>query len=240
MVAAVAFAPVSSAQDSREADLWPWQTKGTADSPPEVKPFQIPTFEGSDRDFKEPPQRWVKAPKIDGDAIFKTVIACYPARSRWQIDIDLQAQVRNTQVVDVTNSTIGRNMVGIVMKMPLYSDTEMDRERQRELQRRQQTAGLVSNYISGIAKRNAAVRSLAITGSMERRAQIRVDQGIADGEEQIRWLERTVSEENKLIQAETDIQESRLKLVAQCREDIAEEVNSYLTRLSVLPGTRSR
>lgn len=231
-------APLASAFAAGESvgNLWPWANQN-AKAPPKVLPFEIPTFDGSAKDFKTPALPWTKAPKIDGDAVFRTVVACYPARSRWQIDVDLQAALRNTAAVDVTGTSIGRSMVGIVAKMPIYSDTEMDRERQREYQRRTATATVVADYMGQIAKRNAAVRMLALTATMERRAQVRVREGIADADEQIKWLDKTVSAENDLMMTESAVQEARLKLVAQCRDESADTVNAYLTELAQLPAS---
>lgn len=215
-------------------DLWPWASQN-APAPPKIQPFEIPTFAGKAGDFKGQRPEWVKPPRIDGDAVFRAVVACYPARSRWQIDIDLQAAVRNTGAVDVSGTTIGRSMVGIVARMPIYSDSEMDRERVREYQRRTDTAKIVANFIGQSAKRNAAVRALALVATMEQRAQVRVREGIADADEQVKWLDKIIQAEGDLMTAESAIQEARLKLVAQCRDDVADEMNDYLSGLAQLP-----
>ena len=214
--------------------LWPWASQ-SAPKPPPIPPFELPTFGGEAGEYKGQRPAWVKAPRVDGDAVFRAVIACYPARSRWQIDVDLQAAVRNTGAVDVSGTTIGRSMVGIVARMPIYSDTEMDRERQREYQRRTDTAKTVADFLGQIAKRNAAVRSLALAATMEQRAQVRVREGIADADEQTKWLDKVIGAENDLMTTESAVQEARLKLVAQCRDDVADSVNAYLSELSQLP-----
>lgn len=87
---------------------------------------------GSKRDFRAAPAGWAKAPRIDGDAVFRTIIACYPTKSYWNLDVDLQAAIRNTGAVNISGTTIGRSMVGIVARMPIYSRNEIDRERERE------------------------------------------------------------------------------------------------------------
>lgn len=215
-------------------ELWPWSSQNPKE-PPKVQPYEIPTMHGKASDFKAPAPGWTKAPKISGDEVFATVIACYPSRSRWRIDVDLQGAVRNTAAVDVTGTTIGRSMVGIVARMPIYSDTEMDREREREYRRRTDTAQIVAEFVGSIAKRNQAARLLALSAAMERRAQIRVNEGITDATEQTGWLEKTAQAEQTLIESESKTAEARLKLVAMCRDEVADGVNAYLTDLAQLP-----
>lgn len=217
-------------------DLWPWHSQN-APAPPKITPFELPTYNGEKPDFKAPPVALTKAPKINGDEIFYAVVTCFPSRSKWRLDVDLQAAARNTGAVDVTGTVIGQNMVGIVARMPLYSENEIYRERQQEQGRRADTASTVADFVGSIAKRNQAVRSLALAATMERRAQIRVSQGIADADEQTKWLDKTIQAESDLITAETKIAESRLKLVAMCRDDVSDSINTYLTGLTQLPET---
>jgi len=234
----LAAQPQSQSQPGQHGDknggLWPWSSQ-SAPNPPPVPPFELPTFGGGKRDFREPPAGWEKPPKIDGNAIFRAVVACYPTKSHWQIDVDLQAAVRNTAAVDVSGTTLGRSMVGLVAKMPLYSASEVDREREREYRRRQETAQTVADFVGQLAARNLALRRLALAATMERRSQIRVAQGIADGEEQVKWLDKVADAEKDLIAAETKAAAARLKLVAQCRDEGADAVNGYLTELAQVP-----
>ncbi len=132
----------------------------------------------------------MKAPRIDGDAVFRTIIACYSTKTYWNLDVDLQAAIRNTSAVDIRGTTIGRSMIGIVARMPIYSRTEIDREREREYRRRSDTASKVAEFVNQLATRNQALRQPAIAAAMEQRAQIRVNEGIADADEQIKWLEK--------------------------------------------------
>lgn len=219
---------------STAGNLWPWSSQNPKD-PPKVQPYEVPTF-GAKRNFRDAPAQWQKAPKIDGDAIFRMVVTCYPNKSRWNLDIDLQAAVRNQNMVDVTGTVIGQNSVGIVARMPLYSATEMDREREREYRRRSDTAGKVAEFVGQLAARNQALRVLALAAAMESRAQIRVNEGIADAEEQIKYLDKVAGAEKDLITAEAKAMDARLSLVAMCRDEEADAVNSYLTDLAQLPA----
>lgn len=234
VLALVAVLPASTFAEEKGGNLWPWSSQN-AKEPPKVQPYEVPTF-GAKRNFREAPAQWQKAPKIDGDAVFRMVVACYPNKSRWNLDVDLQAAVRNQNMVDVTGTVIGQHTVGIVARMPLYSATEMDREREREYKRRTDTAGKVAEFVGQIAARNQALRALAISAAMESRAQIRVNEGIADAEEQLKYLDKVANAEKDLITAEAKAMDARLSLVAMCRDEEADTVNAYLTDLAHLPA----
>lgn len=230
----IAALPAPTFAEEKGGNLWPWSSQN-APAPPKVQPYEIPTF-GAKREFRDAPAQWRKAPKIDGDAIFRMVIACYPNKSRWNLDVDLQAAVRTANAVDITGTAIGKSTVGIVARMPLYSATEMDREREREYRRRTDTAGKVADFVGQLATRNQALRSLALAAAMESRAQIRVNEGIADAEEQIKYLDKVAAAENQLVTAEAKAMDARLSLVAMCRDEEANAVNAYLTDLAHLPA----
>lgn len=214
--------------------LWPWASQN-ADPPPPVPPFEIPTFSGQRKDFRALPPEWVKAPRIDGEAVYRTIVACYPARSLWRVDVDLEAALRSARMTDITGTPIGRSYAGIVMRMPLYSATELDREREREYRRRLDTARLVAAFIEHIAARNKALRQLALFATMEERARVRVSVGVADADEQVRYLDKVAAAEEDLIQAEANILEARLALVGMCRDEEADRVSAYLANLARLP-----
>jgi len=62
-----------------------------------------------------------------------------------------------------------------------------------------------------------------------------VAEGIADADEQIKYLDKVAAGENSLIMAEAKIMQARLALVSMCREDEADRVNSYRSNLARLP-----
>lgn len=230
---ACAVAPAPTFAEEKGGNLWPWANQN-AKEPPKVKPYEIPTF-GDKRNFRDAPAQWQKAPRIDGDAIFRMIVACYPNKSRWGLDVDLAAAVRNANAVDITGTAIGKSTVGIVARMPLYSATEMDREREREYKRRTDTAGKVAEFVGQLAARNQALRVLALAAAMESRAQVRVNEGIADADEQIKYLDKVANAEKDLITAEAKAMDARLSLVAMCRDEESDTVNAYLTDLAQLP-----
>jgi len=229
------LAALSTVAGAEEPGLWPWASQNP-EKPPAVKPYEIPTFEGAARNFRDAPAGWVKAPRVDGDAVFSMILNCYPAKSRWRLNVDLQAALKSAESLDVTGTTIGSSYVGVVARMPLYSADDQDREREREYRRRVDTAGLVADFVGEIATRNQAVRTVALSGSLEQRARVRVAEGIADADEQVKYLDKVAAGENALITAEAKIMKARLALVSMCREEEADRVNAYLSGLARLPA----
>lgn len=237
MIAAQLFALLQSAFAADLGNLWPWASQNPA-KPAPVRPYEIPTFEGQARDFRQPPPPLAQAPAIDGDAVFRAVVDCYPVKSRWKMDVDLEAAVRSTRVIDVTGTALGRSNIGIVARMPIYSATEHDREMEREARRRADTAKTVADFVEKLAERNASVRAVALYSALEQRARVRVNTGIADALEQVGYMEKTSTAERDLIRAEAGVMQSRLQLVAMCREGEADQMNRFLSGLAQLPAAQ--
>ena len=129
---------------------------------------------------------------------------------------------------------IGSNYVGIVARMPLYSYTELDRERDREFHRRTSAATSVAQFISAVATRNHAIRELALHRALEARAAIRVRKGVAGASEQVTYLEK-VAGQRALIKAEAEIMESRLTMAALCDPEKQLRMSQYLRLVSAVP-----
>ena len=217
---------------------WPW-SDGKAQQPPQAKPYRLPTMAGDDVNFQDQPAKPVKAPNIDSDAVFRYVLSCFPAKSKWNLDVKLRSQIAFSGDVlndDGLSSSLGSSYVAIVANLPLYSAGETSRQRDREYKRRMDVAGNVSNFISAIASRNQSVRELALYRALESRAAIRVMHGVVDVAEQVQYLEKVTGAQKSLIKDETVIMENRLKLSGMCDPINAEVINAWLTRVSAVPG----
>ena len=220
---------------------WPW-SDGKAQQPPQSKPYRLPTMAGDDLNFQDMPAAPVKAPHIDSDSVFRYVLSCFPAKSKWNLDVSLRGQAAlsgNVLNDDGIESSLGSSYVAIVASLPLYSSGEVSRQRDREYKRRMDVAGNVSSFISAIASRNHSVRELALYRSLEARAAIRVRQGVVEVAEQVQYLEKVANAQESLIKDETTIMENRLKLVGMCDPINAEVINAWLTRVSAVPRKRS-
>lgn len=215
---------------------WPWAA-GEPEQPPALQVYQLPTMAADGLDYHAQPAPLAKAPAIDADAVYKTVLACYPERSKFDIDVSLRAAVRSSSVLDESDLSggLGKSYVGIVANMPLYSGKELDREREREYARRKDTAKAVAAFVASIAARNHAVRELALYRSLEARSAIRVQAGVVEASEQVKYLEKVADSQAKLVEQETQIMENRLLLAGMCDPHNAERIGGWLRRLSAVP-----
>ena len=221
---------------SHDPSWWPWQA-GELEKPPEVKPYQLPTMLDDGVNYHDKPPALVKAPAIDADAVFSAVLACYPEKSKFDIDVDLRAAIRSSDVLDLQDTTtgLGKSYVGIVASMPLYSGKELEREKDREYSRRKDTAKAVAGFIASIAARNHAIRELALYRSLEARSAARVKEGVTEANEQVSYLEKVASSQEKLIEEEAKIMESRLLLSGMCDPKNAKRIGGWLKNISAVP-----
>ncbi len=218
---------------------WPWKTdKAAPEKPPEPNIYKTPTLAGDGLDYHRKPADLVIAPAIDADAVFKTVIGCYPEKSKYDIDLRLDAAVRSQPFYDPTasGSALGRSYVGIVASMPLYSGKELDKEKALEYGRRKDTAKVVADFVSAIAARNQAVRELALFRSLEARSAVRVQNGVVEATEQVDYLEKVMAAQTDLINQEAKIMENRLQLAGMCDPANADKIGEWLKKTSAIPA----
>lgn len=205
---------------------------------PPVKPYKLPTFKGKKPAINNNIAAFIKTPKLNADSIYKRVLACYPQKSKWQIDVDLRAAMTaadSSFYSSADTSSIGSNYVQIVANMPLYSATELDRAMKNEHDLRQETAKTVAQLIKAIAARNHALRKIALYTSLERRSAVRVQGGVVGTVEQVTYLEKVAKAYETEIDAETDIMTARLALSALCGGDQYDTMNAYLAAISRAP-----
>jgi hypothetical protein len=200
--------------------------------PPTIKPFEIPTYTGKPVDWNHQKPAINPLPKIDGDAIFKVVNRCYPLKSGFGLDISLKAGAtyKDTTSNQINTLDSNRYYAGIVANMPLYSDVEIDKERKLEYQRRMETTATIKSMLEGVATKRRAERMMGLYSALEKRAQERIRNGLAETTEQITFLEKVATTQGELDQANATIEASRLALIDQCRPDVEEQVNDYILR----------
>ncbi len=206
-----------------------------AETQPNITPYQIPAYDGHPRDFKAPVPAMSPAPEVDGDAIFQAVAHCFPENVPWTLEVKAVSGARaaeNNTITTFDNSGISRYYVGIVAEMPLYSATEVNRERQREYSRRADVAANIQALLKSLADRRRAQRELGLYTSLEARSQARVAAGIVEVSEQVTYLEKVAAAQATLDSAAAQIQGARLALVGQCRDTVAEQVNDYLKEVT--------
>jgi hypothetical protein len=206
------------------------------EDPPAQKPYKLPRFDNHYEEDHYTPIAPIKiAPYINAEQLFNTINNCYPEVSKFSLDVSLEANYKNRASFDTNGANIGRHYIGIVARMPLYSATELNREREREHMRRAQTAALIGSFMTNLAKRNHSVRELGLYSSLEARAQIRVLQGVTDTGEQVKYLEKVADAQRNLITAEALLIRYRLEMVAMCQNGKAGAISRYIKQLTQLP-----
>jgi len=205
-----------------------------SEKPKKQKPYRLPRFDDTytNEDHYTPVAPIKLAKYVDAESLFNLLTGCYPEPSKFNLEVTLETSFKNRSTYDVTGSNVGKHYVGIVARMPLYSTKEFNRERQRELLVRQNTAALISSFMINLAKRNHSQRELGLYSSLEARAQIRVQSGFTGTEEQVKYLEKVAVAQRELIEAEAKLIQYRIQMVAMCQASKAHYVNRYIARLT--------
>ena len=151
------------------------------------------------------------------------------------MELDLEAGLRTEGVVTADHVTLGKEYIGIVASMPLFSASEMNRQREREYVRRTATSELIGRFLTAIAVRNHAQRETTLYRALEARSQVRVKKGVVGTDEQVAYMEKLMAAHKTLIQAEADITATRLAIAGQCSDDKRPVLNNWLKRVSALP-----
>jgi hypothetical protein len=217
--------------------LIPASKKPVEHKPPNIQPYEIPTFTGEPVDWRKNKPAIDAKKKINGDAIFQIINKCYPLKSGFGLEVNLRGGLNyrpstsnssgsNTTTIQTPDSQ--SYYAGIVANMPLYSDIEIDKDRKLEYARREQTAGTIKEMLTAVAAKRRAERMMGLYTSLEKRAQVRIETGVAPVDEQIGYLEKVATTQGELDAAEASIEGARLALIGQCRPEVLDEVNNYI------------
>lgn len=242
MWARLFFCVLLVAESAASADLWsvtnPWAERSQdTEPPPRIKTYELPRFDAGHNhgDQHTQTQPLKTAPYVDGEGIFYATLNCWPEPSKFRLELDLETRYSMRGMYDTYEGVeLGGYYVGIVARMPLYSATELSREREREYMRRTTTAQYVGDLMAALANRNHAIRELGLYSSLEARSQVRVAQGVALVDEQVQHLRKVAEVQQALIRAESELVQHRLSLVGQCDDRQADQLNAYIKRLTRL------
>jgi hypothetical protein len=203
----------------------------STDKPP---PYEIPLFDGKkDRTKQQPEHEYEKANVPNGRALYALALDCWPTASYFRAELSAEGRIRNGNgaVLSDTNSIDqgGRNSAAIVLRVPLYSAAELDREREREYMRRTKVADAVGDLISAVSDRQRVNRELMLMRSLEKRSQERVRIGVAETSEQVKYLEKVADLEGALIKHRGTLEKARLALIGLCATQHADRVDNYVS-----------
>ena len=164
--------------------------------------------------------------------LYQRALDCWPGPSHFRAELSLEGRVspRGSAWIDGTGQITPGAPVGasLVARLPLYSATELDREREREWLRRRRAAEAVGQLLTHLADRQRLRQEWGLMKVLEKRARQRVISGIVDSSEQVRYLERVADLEGQLLRQAGQIERSRLELLGFCDQAHADALDAHL------------
>jgi hypothetical protein len=202
----------------------------------EKPPLTVPLFDGIERSYK-PPSNPLKRPEIpDFRRLFELTVACWPEKSWFRGELHVEGRFANKKAAQNSSvdplsgaiTTRDDRYIALVARIPLLSASELDKERNREAERRGKIAEAVGSLVSAYAERVMQTRQLSLVQALEKRAQERVRMGVAETSEQVRYLEQMAALETRIQALQGDEIKARLHLLGMCDDTNMARIDAYL------------
>lgn len=206
-----------------------------AGEPGKTTPHDLASFDGVPRAHIVTAAPLHIDPGPDSAALFARVIQCYPAPSWFRPEITAEARI-GSRTFDATGASVGPGG-SIVVRVPLFSSLEVDRERERESARRVQIAQAVSTFLEALVQHRLTDRAIVLHRQLEARARQRVAAGVAETAEQVQYMRQVAELEAQRVTWLSKATSARTHLVGMCTEDQAGGLDQYMRRFQPLePG----
>lgn len=164
--------------------------------------------------------------------LYQRALDCWPSASHFRAELSIEGRLspRSGAWLDSAGHiTSGAPAsASLVARLPLYSASELDREREREWMRRRRAAEAVGQLLTQLADRQRLRQELDLMRALEKRARLRVISGIVDSSEQVRYMERVADLEGQLLRQRGQIERSRLELLGFCDQTHADALDAHL------------
>jgi hypothetical protein len=192
----------------------------------QADPFKLPLFS------ETKPGGIAIMPLFDMDMALSEVTNCLPQKSKFQIDIDLVGRASSGDIYDEDELTnLGKYYIGIVAKIPLYSSAEIEDTVRWESNLRIKISDLIGSIAEDITIAKKALIEINMYSALEKRAQKRIEIGVAYTKEQIDYLEKVLTAHSKKNAAIADIHSARLKIISLCTDEKRARVSRYFNRV---------
>jgi hypothetical protein len=189
-------------------------------------PNPFPAFDGVPRSGVMGREPLRIDPGPDSTYLFHRVLSCWPARSWFRPELALEVRAgQRSATYDGGGSGSG---AAVVFRAPIYSEQDLDREREREAARREKVAGSVSTFIENLVQHRLVDRELEIWKGAEAWSARRVREGVAATAEQQEAEKRVYLLEIKRVETLGKVVNARLHLVGLCSDDKGADLNAYL------------
>jgi hypothetical protein len=166
---------------------------------------------------------------IDFAVLQKLALKCMYDKEWLDLDVDIQSGVSNR---DRGFGQYQDTFAGLVVRVPLYSGKELDRERNRTLDRKKEIIDDATKIMESVEQIINGRKMLGIYKILEKRSQRRVMSGVIGLEEQVVILEKIGNTKKQLNIDVAEALGSRQLLLAKCKNGIDKtNVKNYLDRL---------
>lgn len=203
---------------------------------------ELPTYSGEKPTYHAPEKPPKPGQLPDARDLFERALGCWPVPTFMRAEVTLEGRVRTDRnsYLDEGGSTRSgsRAAVAVVARIPLYSAMELDREREREYQRRTKLADSVGAFVALLAERQKHLRQLELMRALERRAQERVKLGVTETAEQVGYLEKVAAVEGTLLKQRGDFQKARLELIGHCSTTQADGLDRHIMQFMPVEDRR--
>ena len=187
---------------------------------PKPQPFKLNTYDEQKGEQKN---------LLEYSSVSNLALKCMYDKEWLDIDVDIQSGVSTR---DKGFNQYQDTFAGLVVRVPLYSGKELDRERSRTVDRKKDIVNDAKSLIESVEKVLHGRRMLSMYAVLEKRGQKRVMQGVAPLEEQVEILEKISAYKKQLITDEADALGSAKMLVARCKDGSDKKnLKNYLDRL---------
>jgi hypothetical protein len=166
---------------------------------------------------------------MEFEVLQKLALKCMYDKGWLDLDVDIQSGISNRE------RGFGQyqdTFAGLVVRVPLYSGKELDRERTRTIERKKDVVSDAAKLIESVEQVLNARKMLSMYKILEKRSQRRVMGGVIGLEEQVGILEKIAETRKQLVINAAAALGSRQLLLERCK-DGSEKVNlkNYLDRL---------
>lgn len=203
---------------------------GAAQAGPEVpqggRVWDMPESGGHSVQLSDVPAAPPPAP-MRGDAIAAAAWHCYPEPDGSWFRPEVKAVV-GPRYSATDDGGMSGYWAGLTLSLPLYSHSELEREREQSWRRRAAIADAVGAYLTARATVTRGEREVALWDAVETRARSRVKTGVAPSSEQESAAVRAIKARATVEAARASMEAARLALLAPCTPEGAARLEAAL------------
>lgn len=119
--------------------------------------------------------------------LYQRALDCWPSASHFRAELSIEGRLSQRSGIWLESAgqltSAAPVSASLVARLPLYSATELDHEREREWMRRRRAAEAVGQLLTQLADRQRLRQERDLMRALEKRARQRVISGIVDSSE---------------------------------------------------------